>query len=103
MSSGHVVRRTRWMAWGVVLLASTAVFSATVVVDAGPARAGTPVPGAAGCPMFPSGNVGPVRIELTRHSPVTLDYAVGPNPAGDGRHLRVDRRRSGLSRPEITC
>jgi hypothetical protein len=38
-------------------LAVAAVFSATVALDAGPARAGTPVPGAAGCPMFPADNI----------------------------------------------
>src|SRR5271155_2414500 len=45
---------------GLLALAVAAVFSMTVGIDgidAGPARAGTPVPGAAGCPMFPSDNI----------------------------------------------
>lgn len=41
-------------------LCVAAALTATVTVDSGPARAGTPVPGAAGCPMFPSDNVCPV-------------------------------------------
>ena len=39
------------------MLAVVAVFSATVATDPGSAHAGTPVPGAAGCPMFPSDNI----------------------------------------------
>ncbi len=42
---------------GVLALAVAAVGSLIVTLDAGPARAGTPVPGAAGCPMFPSDNI----------------------------------------------
>jgi len=42
---------------GVLALAVAAVSSVIATLDAGPARAGTPVPGAPGCPMFPSDNI----------------------------------------------
>ena len=47
----------RRRALGVLALSVAAVSSVTVALDAAPARAGTPVPGAPGCPMFPSDNM----------------------------------------------
>jgi hypothetical protein len=47
----------------------------TVAVDAGTARAGTPVPGAAGCPMFPADNIWNTDISslpVDVHSPQWL-------------------------------
>ena len=67
--SSHVGPHTRWASWGVLFLAAAAVFSITVAVDAGPARAGTPVPGAAGCPMFPSDNLGGLAVTNVPVSP----------------------------------
>ena len=50
-------RRTPMFSLGVLVLCVAAMTSMTVALGAGAARAGTPVPGAAGCPMFPSDNI----------------------------------------------
>ncbi len=50
-------RRTPAAALGALALSVVALSSVTVALDAAPARAGTPVPGAPGCPMFPSDNI----------------------------------------------
>ena len=44
-------------ALGVLALSVAVASSAVVALDAGPARAGTPVPGAPACPIFPSDNI----------------------------------------------
>jgi len=49
--------RTRRATAGLLVLSVVTVFSVTVATGGGTARAGTPVPGAAGCPMFPSDNI----------------------------------------------
>jgi hypothetical protein len=60
---GHAGRRRRLATSAVLALSVATILSATVALDAGPARAGTPVPGAAGCPMFPSDNICLVRAD----------------------------------------
>ncbi|HEY5024508.1 MAG TPA: hypothetical protein VII76_06000 [Acidimicrobiales bacterium] len=74
-SGRHGGRRSPFASWGVTSLAAAAVLSATVILDPGPARAGTPVPGAAGCPMFPSDNIWNTDISslpVDIHSPQWL-------------------------------
>jgi hypothetical protein len=56
-SSWRAVRRTPSGAWAVLAVSLVAVSSVILALDAGTARAGTPVPGAPGCPMFPSDNI----------------------------------------------
>jgi hypothetical protein len=56
-TSWRAGRGTRLASSGVLVLSVAGVFSATMALGAGPARAGTPVPGAAGCPMFPADNI----------------------------------------------
>src|SRR5580700_8235763 len=56
-TSWRAGRRARLASSGVLVLSVAGVFSAAMAIGAGPARAGTPVPGAAGCPMFPADNI----------------------------------------------
>ena len=76
--SRHTGRRTPRRAWSGVLalaIALATVSFATIAVGAGPARAGTPVPGSAGCPMFPSDNIWNTDISslpVQVHSPQWL-------------------------------
>ena len=55
-----------------IMTGSASVLSVTSAVQSPPARAGTPVPGASNCPMFPADNIWNADISalpVERHSP----------------------------------